>query len=69
MKKSTLALLLLAGIAAQPAFAADWFVRGGATMVDPKSDNGRLAGYDASIGDNTQLGTDFRLPFLAEPCD
>jgi len=63
MKKSTLALLLLAGIAAQPAFAADWFVRGGATMVDPKSDNGKLAGYDASIGDNTQLGLTFGYHF------
>ena len=63
MKKSTLALLLLAGIAAQPAFAADWFVRGGATLVDPKSDNGQLAGYDAHIGDNTQLGLTFGYHF------
>ncbi|HWR95746.1 MAG TPA: OmpW family outer membrane protein [Arenimonas sp.] len=59
MKKSTLSLLLLAGIAAQPAMAGDWFVRGGATLVDPKSDNGELAGYDASIGSNTQLGLTF----------
>lgn len=63
MNKSTLSLLLLAGIAAQPAFAADWFVRGGATLVDPKSDNGQLAGYDASIGDNTQLGLTFGYHF------
>ena len=63
MKKSTLALLLLAGIAAQPALAADWFVRGGATLVDPKSDNGELAGYDASIGSNTQLGLTFGYHF------
>jgi outer membrane protein len=63
MNKSTLSLLLLAGIAAQPASAADWFVRGGATLVDPKSDNGQLAGYDASIGNNTQLGLTFGYHF------
>ncbi len=63
MNKATLSLLLLAGIAAQPASAADWFVRGGATLVDPKSDNGQLAGYDASIGNNTQLGLTFGYHF------
>jgi outer membrane protein len=63
MKKSTLALLLLTGMAAQPALAADWFVRGGATLVDPKSDNGQLAGFDASIGNNTQLGLTFGYHF------
>jgi outer membrane protein len=59
MKKSTLSLLLLAGLAAQPVLANDWFIRGGATLVDPKSDNGELAGADASIDNNTQLGLTF----------
>jgi outer membrane protein len=61
MKKSTLAVLLLAGLAAQSASAADWFVRGGLTNVNPDSDNGSLAGgaLDTSIGSNTQLGLTF----------
>ena len=61
MKKSTLAVLLLAGLAAQSATAADWFVRGGLTNVNPDSDNGTLAGgaLDTSIGSNTQLGLTF----------
>ncbi len=58
MKKSTLALLLLAGIAAEPTFAADWFFRGGLSNVNPNSDNGSLAGgaLETSINSNNQLG-------------
>jgi outer membrane protein len=58
MKKSTLAVLLLAGFAAQSASAADWFFRGGLTSVNPNSDNGSLAGgaLDTSIDSNTQIG-------------
>lgn len=59
MKKSTLAVLLLAGFAAQSASAADWFVRGGLTNVNPKSDNGTVAGANATIDSNTQLGLSF----------
>jgi outer membrane protein len=63
MKKSTLAVLLLAGLAAQSATAADWFVRGGLTNVNPKSNNGVLATADASIDSNTQLGLTFGYHF------
>ncbi len=59
MKKSTLAVLLLAGFAAQSASAADWFVRGGLTNVNPKSNNGTVAGDAATIDSNTQLGLSF----------
>lgn len=59
MKKSTLAVLLLAGFAAQSASAADWFVRGGLTNVNPKSDNGTVAAANATIDSNTQLGLSF----------
>lgn len=48
------AALALAG---SPAFASDWFFRGGATHVSPDSDNGVLAGTLAlDIDSNTQLG-------------
>lgn len=59
MKKSTLAVLLLAGFAAQSASAADWFVRGGLTNVNPKSDNGTVNSANATIDSNTQLGLSF----------
>ena len=38
--------------------AQDWFVRAGVTVVDPKDDNGRLAGgaLESSVDSNTQLG-------------
>jgi outer membrane protein len=43
-------------IAAAPVAAQDWFVRVGAHTVDPKSDNGRLAGgaLRADIGSDTR---------------
>ena len=51
----TLASALL--LAASPAFASDWWVRGGATHVNPKSDNGTLAGTLATdVDSNAQLG-------------
>lgn len=44
-------------LAATTAHADDWFVRVGATNVNPKSDNGTLAGtLRTSIDDDTQLG-------------
>ncbi|GIX37072.1 MAG: membrane protein [Silanimonas sp.] len=45
-------------LASAPAFAGDWWIRGGATHVDPKSDNGRLAAgaLQVDIDSNTQLG-------------
>ena len=49
----------LAGFAAQSASAADWFVRGGLTNVNPKSNNGTVAGNAATIDSNTQLGLSF----------
>lgn len=53
--------LLLAALAlglSAPAFADDWFVRLGAAHVDPKSDNGSLAGgvLATTIDSSTQLG-------------
>lgn len=38
--------------------AQDWFVRAGVTVVDPKSDNGALAGgaLETDVGTDTQLG-------------
>ncbi len=59
-------LLLAAALAAvaTPALALEGFaVRGGFTNVDPKSDNGRLAGAAASIDSNTQamLGASYFL--------
>ncbi len=59
MKRLMMISLLAAGIAAQPALAQEWFIRAGATMVDPASDNGDLAGLPASINSNTQLGITF----------
>lgn len=58
MKKSMFAVVLLAAMA-QPAFAQEWFVRAGATYVDPSSDNGHLAGLPADISSDTQLGITF----------
>ncbi len=47
-------------LAAAPAFAADWWVRGGATHVNPKSGNGTLAGTLAlDVDSNAQLGLSF----------
>lgn len=63
MKKLMMITLIAAGLVAQQASAADWFFRAGATLVDPKSDNGELAGYDASINSNTQLGLTFGYHF------
>ena len=59
-KPLTLATLAI-GLAlalALPAQAGDWYVRAGATHVDPKSDNGQLAGgaLDADIDSQTGLG-------------
>lgn len=53
--------LVLAALAlglSAPALADDWFVRAGAAHVDPKSNNGSLAGgtLAASIDSDTQLG-------------
>ena len=56
MKKSTVALLLVASMSAQYASASDWFIRVGASSVNPKSDTGKLAGLDSSMSSNTQLG-------------
>lgn len=53
---STIAAMTLA--AAGPALAqsaGDWTIGIGAANVNPKSDNGTLAGFDASIDSNTQL--------------
>ncbi len=63
MKKSTVVLMLAAAMAAQSASASDWFVRAGATSVNPKSDNGSLATLDSSIGSDTQLGLTFGYHF------
>jgi outer membrane protein len=63
MKKSMMAMVFVLGMSAQNAFAADWFVRGGLTSVNPKSDNGTLAGADASIDSNSQLGITFGYHF------
>ena len=54
--RTTLAAALL--LASAPAFASDWWVRGGATNVNPDSDNGQIAGgtLTVDIDDNTQLG-------------
>ena len=56
MTRTALATAILLGSSA--ALAADgWFVRAGATMVNPDSDNGVLAGtLNASVDDNTQIG-------------
>lgn len=61
MKKSGFVLLIAACCIVQPALAEDtaWFVRAGATYVDPASDNGDLAGLPADINSNTQLGITF----------
>lgn len=59
MKKLTLAVFILAGAMAQPVFAQEWFVRAGATYVDPSSDNGDLAGLPANISSDTQIGITF----------
>ncbi|TBR35830.1 MULTISPECIES: OmpW/AlkL family protein [Dyella] len=52
--KLWLPLIAIAGLGlnALPAHAADdsWIVRFGAHVVDPKSDNGHLAGMKASVG-------------------
>lgn len=56
MTRTALATALLLGSSAALA-ADDWFVRAGATMVNPDSDNGVLAGtLNASVDDNTQIG-------------
>ena len=59
MKKVILAVLLLSSLMALPALAQEWFVRAGATYVDPSSDNGKLAGLPADISSDTQLGITF----------
>ena len=59
MKKLTMVALIAAGMAVQPALAQEWFIRAGATMVVPASDNGDLAGLPADIDSNTQLGITF----------
>jgi outer membrane protein len=60
MSRPTCRILAAAvlALAAGSAHAADaWFFRAGATNVNPKSDNGTLAGtLRTSIDDNTQLG-------------
>ncbi|WP_424971558.1 OmpW/AlkL family protein [Dinoroseobacter sp. S76] len=59
MKKITLsALAVLAATAAAPAFAqeaGDWTIGIGIANVNPKSDNGDLAGMRTEIDDDTQL--------------
>jgi outer membrane protein len=59
MKRLMMISLMAAGMAAQPALAQEWFIRAGATLVDPASDNGDLAGLPADINSNTQLGITF----------
>ncbi len=59
--RTTLASAVLVGLSlavAPVAQAQDWFVRAGATVVDPKSNNGSLAGgaFEADVSTNTQLG-------------
>jgi len=53
-----LATLALGFAVVSPAFAGDWFIRAGATHVDPKSNNGTLAGgaLAAKIDSQTGLG-------------
>lgn len=63
MKKSIMAMVFVLGLSAQNAFAGDWFVRGGLTGVNPKSDNGTLAGADADVDSNSQLGITFGYHF------
>jgi outer membrane protein len=56
--RKQLALLALGFAVVVPAHADDWFVRAGATHVDPKSNNGTLAGgaLATSIDSQTGLG-------------
>jgi outer membrane protein len=63
MKKSIMAMVFVLGLSAQNVYAADWFVRGGLTSVNPQSDNGTLAGADADIDSNSQLGITFGYHF------
>ena len=57
--RTTLAAALM--LASAPAVAADWWVRGGVTNVNPDSDNGRIANnaLAVEIDSNTQLGLSF----------
>lgn len=58
--KNALPLLLAASLAIGPMAAAhaedngNWVVRFGAHVVDPQSDNGRLAGMQAKVGSDTK---------------
>lgn len=58
MHRNLAAALLLALAAAPAVQAQDWFVRAGATVVDPKSDTGSLAGgaLKADIDSQVALG-------------
>lgn len=57
MNRFRLALAAALAVAATSAHADDWFFRAGATNVNPKSNNGTLAGtLRTTIDDNTQLG-------------
>lgn len=59
LRIATLAAGIALGLALAPlAQAQDFFVRAGVTVVDPDSDNGRLAGgtLKADVGTGTQLG-------------
>lgn len=67
-RKLLLPLLLAAGLAALPAaHAADdaWVLRFGAHVVDPKSDNGRLAGLKTSI--DSDIKPSISLEYLITP--
>jgi len=55
MKKLSLVSLALAGILASGAANAQFFGTVGATNVNPQSDNGTLAGADASVNDAWSL--------------
>lgn len=60
LAKTVLAVAVMA--AAVPAMAyqaGDFMVKAGAINVNPKSDNGSLAGSKLSVADNTQLGLNF----------
>lgn len=57
LPRTLIALGLALGLSSQ-AMAGDWFVRTGAVHVDPRSNNGSLAGgtLGVSIDSDTQLG-------------
>lgn len=64
---ATAVLALVAAAAALPASAANtgWLVRGGIHQIDPKSDNGTVAG--AELGVDSQPGPTFNIDYYFTP--